>query len=72
MSARVVRKIISKLGLVTGGAGSEVAKIAAAGLDTFITGEGPHWSFPLAEELGLNIFLRWSLRDRNLRCESDQ
>jgi dinuclear metal center YbgI/SA1388 family protein len=47
---------ISNLGLVTGGAGSEVAKIAAAGLDTFITGEGPHWSFPLAEDLGLNVF----------------
>lgn len=47
---------VVKLGLVTGGAGSEVAKVAAAGLDAFITGEGPHWSFPLAEELGLNVF----------------
>jgi dinuclear metal center YbgI/SA1388 family protein len=47
---------VSKLGLVTGGAGSEVAKVAAAGLDAFITGEGPHWSFPLAEDLGLNVF----------------
>lgn len=47
---------ISKVGLVTGGAGSEVAKVAAAEVDTFITGEGPHWSYPLAEELGLNVF----------------
>lgn len=47
---------ISKVGLITGGAGSEVAKVAAAGVDTFITGEGPHWSYPLAEELGLNVF----------------
>lgn len=47
---------ISNVGLITGGAGSEVAKVAAAGVDTFITGEGPHWSYPLAEELGLNVF----------------
>lgn len=49
-------EIISKVGLVTGGAGSEVVKVAATGVDTFITGEGPHWSYPLAEELGLNVF----------------
>jgi dinuclear metal center YbgI/SA1388 family protein len=46
---------ISSLGIITGGAGSEVARIAAEGLDTFITGEGPHWSYPLAEELGINL-----------------
>jgi len=44
------------VGLITGGAGSEVAKVAACGVDTFITGEGPHWSYPLAEELGVNLF----------------
>ncbi len=42
--------------IITGGAGSEVAKIAASGVDSFITGEGPHWSYPLAEELGINVF----------------
>jgi dinuclear metal center YbgI/SA1388 family protein len=47
---------VRKIGLVTGGAGAEVATAAAAGIDTFITGEGPHWSYPLAEELGLNLF----------------
>jgi dinuclear metal center YbgI/SA1388 family protein len=47
---------VSKVGLITGGAGSEVVKVAAAGVDTFITGEGPHWSYPLAEELELNVF----------------
>ena len=26
------------------------------GVDAFITGEGPHWSHALAEELGLNVF----------------
>jgi len=40
---------------VTGGAGSEVALCAREGIDTFITGEGPHWSYPLAEELGINL-----------------
>jgi dinuclear metal center YbgI/SA1388 family protein len=44
------------VGIVTGGAGSEVAAAAASGIDAFVTGEGPHWSFPLAEELGINLF----------------
>lgn len=44
------------VGVITGGAGSEVAKVAAEGVDSFVTGEGPHWSYPLAEELGLNVF----------------
>ncbi|MGE9267462.1 MAG: Nif3-like dinuclear metal center hexameric protein [Verrucomicrobiales bacterium] len=43
------------VGVITGGAGSEVEKVAAAGVRTFITGEGPHWSFPLAEELDLQL-----------------
>ena len=47
---------IRRVALITGGAGSEVAKVAAAGADTFVTGEGPHWSYPLAEELGVNLF----------------
>lgn len=46
---------VSKIGIVTGGAGSEVSKVAAIGVDTFITGEGPHWSYPLAQELGINL-----------------
>ena len=45
-----------RVGVVTGGAGSEVARAAAEGVDTFITGEGPHWSYTLAEELGVNLF----------------
>jgi dinuclear metal center YbgI/SA1388 family protein len=47
---------VTEIGLITGGAGSEVAQIAAEGLDCFVTGEGPHWSYPLAEELGVNLF----------------
>ncbi len=45
-----------RIGIVTGGAGAEIAKAAAAGIDTFITGEGPHWSYTLAEELQVNLF----------------
>ena len=45
-----------QIGVVTGGAGAELRKAASEGVDTFITGEGPHWTFPLAEELGLNVF----------------
>ncbi|HET6408895.1 MAG TPA: Nif3-like dinuclear metal center hexameric protein [Chthoniobacteraceae bacterium] len=46
---------VRKIGIVTGGAGSEVAEVARSGVDTFITGEGPHWSYTAAEELGLNV-----------------
>ncbi len=45
-----------RIGIVTGGAGAELKKAAAEGVDTFITGEGPHWTFALAEELGVNVF----------------
>lgn len=44
-----------RVGVITGGAGSEIAAMAGEGIETFITGEGPHWSYPLAEELGVNL-----------------
>lgn len=47
--------ITKRVGLVTGGAGNEIAEAAAAGIDTFITGEGSHWTYPLAEELGIHL-----------------
>ena len=47
---------VREVGLITGGAGSEACAGAAAGVDTFITGEGPHWSYPAAEEAGINLF----------------
>jgi dinuclear metal center YbgI/SA1388 family protein len=47
--------ICRHIGVVTGGAGAEVKMAAAEGVDTFITGEGPHWTFALAEELGVNV-----------------
>lgn len=46
---------VKRIGIVTGGAGNELAKAAAAGIDTFITGEGAHWTFGMAHELGLNV-----------------
>jgi dinuclear metal center YbgI/SA1388 family protein len=45
------------IGIVTGGAGSEIYAVAEAGLDTFITGEAPHWAAVAAEELGMNLLL---------------
>ena len=48
--------VCRRIGVVTGGAGGELKQAAEAGLDTFITGEGPHWTHALAEELGLNVF----------------
>jgi len=50
------KNICKKIGVVSGGAGAELKIAAAEGVDTFITGEGPHWTFALAEELGLNVF----------------
>jgi dinuclear metal center YbgI/SA1388 family protein len=44
-----------QIGLVSGGAGNSVAQAAAEGVDTFITGEGAHHTYGLAEELGVNI-----------------
>jgi len=44
------------IGVVTGGAGGDLKQAAEAGADTFITGEGPHWTYALAEELGINVF----------------
>ena len=43
------------VGIVTGGAGNELFKAVQEGVDTFITGEGSHWTYTAAEELGLNV-----------------
>jgi dinuclear metal center YbgI/SA1388 family protein len=45
------------IGLITGGAGSEIYAVAREGVDTFITGEAPHWAAVAAEELGINLLL---------------
>jgi dinuclear metal center YbgI/SA1388 family protein len=45
------------IGIITGGAGSEIHRVAQEGIDTFITGEAPHWAAVAAEELKLNLLL---------------
>ncbi|MDB6018293.1 MAG: Nif3-like dinuclear metal center hexameric protein [Pedosphaera sp.] len=48
--------VCRRIGVVTGGAGSQLKLAASEGVDTFVTGEGPHWTYALAEELGVNVF----------------
>jgi dinuclear metal center YbgI/SA1388 family protein len=48
-------EICRNIGVVTGGAGAELKQAAREGVDTFITGEGSHWTYALAEELGINV-----------------
>jgi dinuclear metal center YbgI/SA1388 family protein len=45
------------IGVVTGAAGSEIYRVAEENIDTFITGEAPHWAAVAAEELGMNLLL---------------
>ena len=47
--------VTRRIGVITGAAGGEIFNAAAEGIDTFITGEGPHWSFTAAEELHVNL-----------------
>jgi len=47
--------ICRRIGIVTGSAGDGLKLAAGEGVDTFITGEGPHWTYAMAEELGLNV-----------------
>ena len=49
------KEMCGRIGIVTGGAGGDLASAAAEGVDTFITGEGPHWTYALAEELDVNV-----------------
>ena len=44
-----------RIGVVTGGAGDGLKLAVDEGVDTFITGEGPHWTCAVAEECGLNV-----------------
>jgi dinuclear metal center YbgI/SA1388 family protein len=45
------------IGVVTGAAGSEIYRVAEERIDTFITGEAPHWAAVAAEEVGVNLLL---------------
>jgi dinuclear metal center YbgI/SA1388 family protein len=46
-----------RIGIVTGAAGEEIYAVAREGIDSYITGEAPHWAAVAAEELGVNLFL---------------
>lgn len=46
-----------KVAVVTGGAGSDIHRVGASGIDTYITGEAPHWAGVAADELQMNLFL---------------
>jgi dinuclear metal center YbgI/SA1388 family protein len=48
-------EMCKRIGVVTGGAGGDLKIAADEGVDTFVTGEGPQWTFAMAEELGLNV-----------------
>lgn len=44
-----------RVGVISGAAGSSIRQAHAAGLDTFVTGEGQHWTYFDAEEYGVNV-----------------
>ncbi len=46
---------VCKVAICTGGAGTMLERAAAEGCDAFITGEGPHHTFVLAQELRVNL-----------------
>ena len=50
-------EVTRQLGVITGGAGGEIARATAEGIDTFITGEAPHWAAVAAREFGINLLL---------------
>jgi dinuclear metal center YbgI/SA1388 family protein len=45
------------IGIITGAGGSEIYRVAEDNIDTFITGEAPHWAAVAAEELSMNLLL---------------
>jgi len=47
---------VERVGVLTGGGGGHISEARDAGLDTLITGEGPHHSFFDAQEWGINVF----------------
>jgi len=48
-------EVVGRVGIITGSAGNMIAAARDAGLDTFITGEGPHHSYFDAMEWGVNV-----------------
>ncbi len=48
-------EVVSRVGIITGGAGNMIAAARDAGLDTFITGEGAHHTYFDAMEWRVNV-----------------
>ena len=46
---------VRRIGIITGGAGDMIRQAVEAGCDTYITGEGAHYTHFDAEELGINV-----------------
>jgi dinuclear metal center YbgI/SA1388 family protein len=49
-------EMISRVGVITGGAGSRIEDAVAARLDAFVTGEGAHHTYFDAMESGINVY----------------
>lgn len=49
-------EMISRVGVITGGAGSMIADAVTARLDAFVTGEGAHHTYFDAMENGINVY----------------
>lgn len=49
-------EMISRVGVITGGAGSRIEDAVAARLDAFVTGEGAHHTYFDAMENGINVY----------------
>jgi dinuclear metal center YbgI/SA1388 family protein len=47
---------VRRIGIITGAGASAIREAADSGFDTYLTGEGPHWSYFDAEERGINVF----------------
>ena len=46
---------VRRVGVLTGGGGSLIRSAVSAGLDMYLTGEGPHHTYFDAEEAGINV-----------------
>ncbi|MBM4186135.1 MAG: Nif3-like dinuclear metal center hexameric protein [Gemmatimonadetes bacterium] len=47
---------VETVAIITGGAGGRVGAAGAAGVDAFVTGEGAHYTYFDAMELGVNVY----------------
>jgi dinuclear metal center YbgI/SA1388 family protein len=48
---------VRSLGVISGGAGGEILEVAKLGVDTFMTGEAPHWAAVAARDLKINLIV---------------